>query len=77
MNISSSDGVTYMTNAGPPMQRNAPLQAVSTRAGVGGGRHTYAEMALMYVPIPGMMGGWMTLDRYEWVCYVVLGLTGF
>jgi hypothetical protein len=41
-----------------------------------GGRHTYAEMALMYVPIAGMMGNWMTLDGCEWVCYVLLDLGG-
>jgi hypothetical protein len=42
-----------------------------------GGRQTYAEMALTYVPIAGMMGNWMTLDGYEWVCCVLLDLGGF
>jgi hypothetical protein len=28
----------------------------------------------MYVPIPGMVGDWVTVDGFEWVCYVLLGL---
>jgi hypothetical protein len=39
-----------------------------------GGRQTYAEMALTYVPIAGMMGNWMTPDGYEWACSVLLDL---
>jgi hypothetical protein len=56
LNISSSVGVNHMTNAGPPMTMNAPLYNVQRPCLITGGKSwTYPPMALMYVPIDGIL----------------------